>query len=135
MWLLLLLLVVVVAVVAVLTVSLSLTAGVHLVEKIIIVGCPGLESVDLTGPHLHLLPEVAGRQQGGELRSGGDVFEERSQCGVRGTDGSTSSSLSEQRNYINLEKLYQRDDSPLGSKWSFKVYHDKVLSYLSTSEQ
>ena len=91
--------------VAVLTVSLCLTAGAHLVEKIIIVGCPGLESVDLTGPHLHLLPEVPWRREGGELRGGGDVFEERSQCGVRGTDGSSSSSLSEQKNYINLEEL------------------------------
>ena len=58
-----LLLFVVVVILAVLTVSLCLTAGAHLVEKFIIVCSPGLESVDLTGPHLHLLPEVAGRRQ------------------------------------------------------------------------
>ena len=100
-----LLLLVLLAVVAVLTVSLCLTAGAHLVEKFIIVGCSGLESVDLTGPHLHLLPEVARRRQGGELWGGRDVFEERSQRGVRGTDGSTCSSLSEQINDINLEEV------------------------------
>ena len=81
--------------VAVLTVSLCLTAGAHLVEEFVIVGYPGLESVDLTGPHLHLLPEVAGRQQGGELRGGGDVFEERAQRGVGGAGGSSSSSVTE----------------------------------------
>ena len=80
-----------------LTVGLRLAAGAHLIEELVIVRHPGLEGVNLAGPDLCLVTEVPWGRQGGELGSCGDVLEERSQCGVCGTDGASPRSLTESK--------------------------------------